>query len=137
MYLGTFGTSYIWLSFFWKNWFESRDLWDHWDLKSMSLDIRKSWNNPRDLRDFQDLIYMTTYLYKKPIWISGPSWLSGPPIYFSHIIFSRSSIYPLTRDGALSAHINSDHDHVYRYKSYYQKNKVGWIGEKILLLRHV
>ena len=27
-------------------------------------------------------------------------------------MFSGNSIYPLPRDGALSAHINGDHDHV-------------------------
>ena len=40
-------------------------------------------------------------------------------------MFSRNSIYSLPRNGALSAHINGDHDHVSRYKSYYQKNKLG------------
>ena len=45
-------------------------------------------------------------------------------------MFSRNSIYPLPRDGGLSGHINGDHDHVSRYMSYYQKDKVGWIGEK-------
>ena len=40
-------------------------------------------------------------------------------------MFSRNSIYPLSRDGAFSAHINGDHDHVSRYKSYYQKDKLG------------
>ena len=44
-------------------------------------------------------------------------------------MFSRSSIYPLPRDGALSAHINDDYNHISRYKSY-QKYKLGWIGEK-------
>ena len=39
-------------------------------------------------------------------------------------MFSRNSIYPVFRDGALSAHINGDHDHVSRYKSYYQKDKL-------------
>ena len=38
---------------------------------------------------------------------------------------SRNSIYPLPRDGVLSTHINSDHDHVSTYKSYYQKDKLG------------
>ena len=38
---------------------------------------------------------------------------------------SRNSIYALPRDGTFSAHINGDHDHVSRYKSYYQKDKLG------------
>ena len=37
--------------------------------------------------------------------------------------------------GALSAHINGDHDYVSRYKSYYQKDEMSWISEKILLRR--
>ena len=49
---------------------------------------------------------------------------------------SRNSIYPLPRDGTFSAHINGDHNHVSRYKSYYQKDKLGWIGEKSLLRRN-
>ena len=40
-------------------------------------------------------------------------------------MFSRKLIYPLPSDGALSAHINADHDDVSRYKSYYQKDKSG------------
>ena len=36
---------------------------------------------------------------------------------------SRNSIYALPRDGTY--HINGDHDHVSRYKSYYQKDKLG------------
>ena len=40
-------------------------------------------------------------------------------------MFSGNSIYPLPRDGALSAHINGNHDHVSRYKSYYQKAPTG------------
>ena len=40
-------------------------------------------------------------------------------------MFSLNSICPLTRDGALSAHINGDHDPVCWYKSYYQKDKLG------------
>ena len=40
-------------------------------------------------------------------------------------MFSCNFIYPLPRDVALSALINSDHDHVSRYKSYYQKDKLG------------
>ena len=51
-------------------------------------------------------------------------------------MLSRNSIYPLHRDGALSAYINGDHEHVFRYKSYCQRDKVGWIGEKILLRRY-
>ena len=38
-------------------------------------------------------------------------------------MLSRNSIYPLPCDGALSAHINGDH--VSRYKSYYEKDKLG------------
>ena len=45
---------------------------------------------------------------------------------------SRNSIYPLPHDGAFSAHINGDHDHV----SYYQKDQLGWIGEKSLFQRN-
>ena len=41
-------------------------------------------------------------------------------------MFSRNS-----RNGALSAHISGDHDHVPKYRSYYQKDKVGWIGRKV------
>ena len=48
-------------------------------------------------------------------------------------MFSRNSIYPVSCDGALSAHINDNHDHVFRYKSYYENDKLGCIGEKILL----
>ena len=36
-------------------------------------------------------------------------------------MFSRKSIYSLTRDGAPSAHVNGDYNHVSRYESYYQK----------------
>ena len=32
-------------------------------------------------------------------------------------MFSHNSIYPLPSDGALSANINGDHDHVSSYKS--------------------
>ena len=39
--------------------------------------------------------------------------------------FSGNSIYPLPRDGALSAHINGDYDRVSRYKSHHQKDKMG------------
>ena len=49
---------------------------------------------------------------------------------------SRNSIYPLPRDGAFSAHVNGDHDHVSRYKPYYQKDELDWIGEKSLLRRN-
>ena len=51
-------------------------------------------------------------------------------------MFPRNSLYPLPSDEALSTHMNGEHDHVSRYKSYYQKNKLGLIGEKILLRRH-
>ena len=47
------------------------------------------------------------------------------------------SIYPLPRDGAFSTRLNDDHDHVSSYKSYYQKDKLGWIGGKILLQCYV
>ena len=46
---------------------------------------------------------------------------------------SGNSVYQLARDGSVSAHINGDDDHVSSYKSYYQNDKLGWIGEKILL----
>ena len=36
-------------------------------------------------------------------------------------MLSGNSIYPLPRDGAFSAHISADHDHV----SYYQKDQLG------------
>ena len=39
-------------------------------------------------------------------------------------MFSHNSIYPLPRDGALSAHINADDDCLSRCKSYYQKDKL-------------
>ena len=39
-------------------------------------------------------------------------------------MFSCNSIYPLPRDGALSAQINGNHDHVSQYKSYYKKDKM-------------
>ena len=48
-------------------------------------------------------------------------------------MFLRNSIYLLPRDGALSVFISRDHDHVSKYKPYYQKGKLGWTGEKILL----
>ena len=51
-------------------------------------------------------------------------------------MFSRNSIYPLPRDGTFSAHIKGDHDHVSRYKSYCQKEKLGLIGKKNLLRRY-
>ena len=51
-------------------------------------------------------------------------------------MFSRNSIYSLPHDGAFSAQINGDDDHISRYKSYYRKDKLGWIGKKILLRRH-
>ena len=38
---------------------------------------------------------------------------------------SRNSIYSFPRDGAFFAHIKGDYDHVCRYKSYYQKDKLG------------
>ena len=40
-------------------------------------------------------------------------------------MFSRNSIYSLPRDEAFSAHITGDHEHVSRYKSYCQKDKLG------------
>ena len=41
-------------------------------------------------------------------------------------MFSRNSVYPLPRDEDFSAHISGDdHDHVSRYKAYYQKYKLG------------
>ena len=39
-------------------------------------------------------------------------------------MFSRNSIYPPSRDGAFAAHINDDHNHVSRYKTYYQNDKL-------------
>ena len=45
-------------------------------------------------------------------------------------------IYPVLRDGALSTHINNDYDHFSRYNSYYHNDKLGGIGEKILLQRY-
>ena len=39
-------------------------------------------------------------------------------------MFSGNPIYPLPRDGALSAHINGEDDHASRYKPYYQKDKL-------------
>ena len=48
-------------------------------------------------------------------------------------MFLRNSIYLLPRDRALSVHINGNHDHVSKYKSYYQKDELGWTGAKILL----
>ena len=36
-------------------------------------------------------------------------------------MFLCHSIYPLPRDGTFSAHINGEHDHDSRHKSYYQK----------------
>ena len=47
-------------------------------------------------------------------------------------MFSCNSKYPLSRDGAFSAHINDKHYYVSRCNSYYQKDKIGLIGEKIL-----
>ena len=47
-------------------------------------------------------------------------------------MFPSNSLYPLPSDGALSAHVNGDQDHVSRYNSDYQKDKQGWIGKKIL-----
>ena len=38
---------------------------------------------------------------------------------------SRNSIYPIPRDGDFSTHINGGYDHVSKYKSYYQKDKLG------------
>ena len=46
-------------------------------------------------------------------------------------MFSRNSMYPLPRDGVISAHINGDH--VSMYKSWIGTS---WIGEKILLWHH-
>ena len=40
-------------------------------------------------------------------------------------MFSRNFIYPLPRDGTLSAEINNDHNHASRYKSYCQEDKLG------------
>ena len=40
-------------------------------------------------------------------------------------MFSRNFIHSLPRDGVFPAHINGDHDHVSRYKSYCQKDKLG------------
>ena len=45
-------------------------------------------------------------------------------------MFSFNSIYPLPLDGALSVHINGDHNHIFRVKPYYQKDKLGLIDEK-------
>ena len=36
-------------------------------------------------------------------------------------IFSCNSLYPLPNDSGISAHTNGEHNHVSRYKSYYQK----------------
>ena len=38
---------------------------------------------------------------------------------------SLNSIYPLLCDGADFAHINGDHDHVFRYKPYLPKENLG------------
>ena len=43
-------------------------------------------------------------------------------------MFLCNSIYPLPHHGVLSANNDGDHDYVSRYKSYYQKDKPGWIG---------
>ena len=51
-------------------------------------------------------------------------------------MISLNSIDLLPRDGALSAYINLNHDHISRYKSHYQKDKLGRTGEKILFWRH-
>ena len=51
-------------------------------------------------------------------------------------MFSRNSIYLLPRDGAFSTYINGSHECVSRYKSYYQKDILSWIGQKILLRCH-
>ena len=40
-------------------------------------------------------------------------------------MFSRNSIYPFPHDVAFSAHINGDNNHVSRYKSYCQIDKLG------------
>ena len=48
-------------------------------------------------------------------------------------MFSCNSIYPLPHDGALSTHINGDHDHVSRCKFYYQKDKLDRVDKNILL----
>ena len=51
-------------------------------------------------------------------------------------MFSRNSMYPLPHDWARSAHINGNHDRVSSNKSDCQKDKLGWMGEKILLRCH-
>ena len=40
-------------------------------------------------------------------------------------MYSRNSMYLLASDGVHSANINGDHDHVTRFKSYCQKEKLG------------
>ena len=51
-------------------------------------------------------------------------------------MFSRNSVYPLSRDGTFSAHIYGDHDQVSSYMSYYRKEKLGWIGKENALRRY-
>ena len=51
-------------------------------------------------------------------------------------MFSRNSIYPLPSEEGLFPHINGDHDHVSRYKYYYQKDKLVLIGKNHLLQCH-
>ena len=53
----------------------------------------------------------------------------------SKYTFSSNFIYLLRGDGALSAHIKGDYDKVSWYKLYYQKDKLDWIGKKILFWR--
>ena len=38
----------------------------------------------------------------------------------------------MKHDGALSAYIDDNHNYFSRYKSYYQKDKLGCVGKKIL-----
>ena len=40
-------------------------------------------------------------------------------------MFLPNSVYPLSFDGTLSAHINDNHGQVSRCKSYYQKRQTG------------
>ena len=40
-------------------------------------------------------------------------------------MFSRNSIHPLACDGALFAHINGNHEHLHRCKSFIKKDKLG------------
>ena len=86
--------------------------------------IRKTVTITEKKNDYQATIKTETIIGNTNFKTELVSTIKGWEIIKIHM-FARNSIYPLPLDGALSAHINGDHDHVSRYKSYCEKDKLG------------